>query len=47
VNVLQSIWAVGAVETSTKAALSTLVSMMAAPPIITAVRKMGLAFSED
>jgi hypothetical protein len=47
VNVLQSIWAVGAVETSTKAAVSTLVSMMAVPPIITAVRKMGLAFSED
>lgn len=47
VGKLQSWWAIGAVETSTKAALSTLVSMMVTPPIIKAVRKMGLALLED
>jgi len=47
VDILQSIWTVGAVETSTKAALSTLISMIVAPPIIKAVRKMGLTISED
>ena len=46
-GILQSIWAIGAVETSTKAALSTLVSVMVIPSIIKAVRKMGLALSED
>jgi hypothetical protein len=47
VSALQPIWAVGAVETSTKVALSTLVSMLVTPAIITAVRKMGLTFSKD
>ena len=47
VGILQSIWVVGAVETSIKAALSTLINMMITPPIIMAVRKMGLVFSED
>ena len=47
VAVLQSWWAVGAVETSTKAALSTLITMMMAPPIIKAVRKMGVNLVED
>ena len=41
VSKLQLWWAIGAVETSTKAALSTLVTMMVAPSIIKAVRKMG------
>jgi len=47
VSMLQLWWAAGAVETSTKAALSTLVSVMVTPPILRAVRKMGLALSED
>jgi len=47
VSTLQLWWAVGAVETSTKAALSTLVSVMVTPSILRAVRKMGLALSED
>jgi hypothetical protein len=47
VSELQLWWAAGAVETSTKAALSTLISVMVTPSIIKAVRKMGLALSED
>ena len=47
VSTLQLWWAAGAVETSTKAALSTLISVMVTPSIIKAVRKMGLALSED
>ncbi|MDH5459781.1 MAG: hypothetical protein OEY95_04825 [Candidatus Bathyarchaeota archaeon] len=47
VSELQLWWAIGAVETSTKAALSTLVTMMVASPIIKAVRKMGLGLVED
>lgn len=47
VSTLQWWWAAGAVETSTKAALSTLVSVMVMPSILRAVRKMGLALSED
>jgi hypothetical protein len=39
---LQVIWAVGAVETSTKAALSILVNMIVIPPLVKAVRKMQL-----
>jgi len=46
-GILQSIWALGAVETSTKAALSTVVTMMLAPPILKAVRKMGLGLFEN
>ncbi len=41
VSTLQSWWALGAVETSTKAAFSTFVSIMVSPSIIKAVRKMG------
>ena len=44
---LQSIWVVGAVETSTKAALSTLIAAIVGLPIIGAVRKMGLKTLED
>jgi hypothetical protein len=47
VSTLQWWWAAGAVETSTKAALSTLASVMVTPSILRAVRKMGLALSED
>ncbi|MEM3641432.1 MAG: hypothetical protein QXH37_05890 [Candidatus Bathyarchaeia archaeon] len=43
VSVLQAIWAVGAVETPIKAALSTLVTSLVGPPIISAARKMGLS----
>jgi hypothetical protein len=47
VSALQLWWTVGAVETSTKAALSILVTMMLTPPIITVVRKMGLSLTEN
>ena len=47
VSELQLWWAAGAVETSTKAALSTLISVMVTPSIIKAVRKTALALSED
>ena len=47
VSTLQWWWAAGAIETSVKAALSTLVSTMITPPIIMAVRKMRLRFFED
>jgi len=47
VSELQWWWAAGAIETSVKAALSTLVNIMITPPIIMAVRKMGLTLSED
>jgi hypothetical protein len=41
-SVLQAIWAVGAVETPIKAALSTSVAVLVGPPIISVARKMGL-----
>jgi len=47
VAVLQGWWAAGAVETSTKAALSTLITTMMAPSIIKAVRKMWVNLVED
>jgi hypothetical protein len=47
VNALQAIWVLGAVETSTKAALSTIITVMIGPPIITVIRKMGFAPSKD
>ena len=47
VSGLQSWWAIGAVETSTKAALSTLISMIVAPPAIKAARQMGSVLLED
>lgn len=47
VNILQTIWTVGAVETSTKAALSTLIAAIVGLPIISATRKMGLNILED
>lgn len=46
-NALQAIWILGAVETSTKAALSTLITVIIGLPIISVVRKMGLTLSED
>jgi len=46
-NTLQALWIVGAVETSTKAALSTVITVIIGLPIINVVRKMGLALSED
>lgn len=47
VGVLQLWWTVGAVETSTKAALSTLATMMMTPPIIKVIRKMGPKLVEN
>ena len=47
VNALQGIWILGAVETSTKAALSTIIAATVGLPIITAIRKMGLNMLED
>ena len=47
VNALQGIWVLGAVETSTKAALSTIITATVGLPIITAIRKMGLNILED
>jgi len=47
VEKLQLWWAAGAVETSTKAALSTLINIMVTPSIIKAVRKMHLRLDED
>lgn len=47
VNALQGIWILGAVETSTKAALSTIITATVGLPIITAIRKMGLNILED
>jgi len=46
-NKLQAIWVLGAVETSTKAALSMVVTVIMGLPIISIARKMGLAKSED
>ncbi len=47
VSGLQSWWAIGAVETSMKAALSTLISMIVAPPAIKAARQMGSVLLEN
>ena len=46
-GMLQSIWAFGAVETSIKAVLSTLVSVVVTIPLIKAVRKMSLSLLND
>jgi hypothetical protein len=40
---LQSIWVLGAVETSTKATLSTAVAVIVGLPIVNVIRKMGPA----
>jgi len=37
----------GAVETSTKVALSTIITVIIGLPIITVVRKMGFTLSKD
>jgi hypothetical protein len=44
VGELQAIWALGAVETPIKVALSVIVTAMVGPPIISAVKKMKLSF---
>jgi len=46
-NALQAIWVLGAIETSTKAALSTIITVIMGLPIITLVRKMGFIPSKD
>ncbi|MCS7114783.1 MAG: hypothetical protein RMJ15_09290 [Nitrososphaerota archaeon] len=43
IGVLQAIWALGAVETPIKVALSTIVTVLIGPPIISVARKMGLS----
>lgn len=43
VSVLQAVWAMGAVETPIKAALSTIITVLVGPPIISVARKMGLS----
>lgn len=43
VSVLQAIWAMGAIETPIKVALSAVVTILVGPPIISAARKMGLS----
>ncbi len=43
VGSLQAIWALGAIETPIKAALSTIVNIIIGPSIIYVARKMGLA----
>jgi hypothetical protein len=47
VNTVQAIWALGAVETSAKAALSTIITVVMGIPIITIVRKMGVISFKD
>jgi len=47
ISELQLWWAAGAIETSTKAALSILVNTMVTPSIIKAVRKMRLRLVKD
>jgi len=47
VNALQAIWVLGAVETSTKVALSTIITVIIGLPIITVVRKMGFTPLKD
>jgi hypothetical protein len=47
VNALKAIWILGAVETSTKATLSTVITAIIGLPIISVVRKMGLTLSEN
>jgi len=47
VGELQFIWALGAIETSTKAALSTAITTIVGLPIIIAVRKIGVILSKD
>ncbi|MDH5481774.1 MAG: hypothetical protein OEY22_02685 [Candidatus Bathyarchaeota archaeon] len=46
-NALQAIWVLGAFETPTKAALSTVMTVIIGLPIINVSRKMGLIPSED
>ena len=44
VSKLQAIWALGAVETPIKVALSIIVTATVGPPIISAMRKMKMSF---
>ncbi|MGQ9506837.1 MAG: hypothetical protein ACUVTB_03125 [Candidatus Bathycorpusculaceae bacterium] len=43
VGALQAIWAMGAVETPIKAAISIIVTVLVGPPIIHVARRMGLS----
>jgi hypothetical protein len=42
-SVLQSVWAIGAVETPIKATISTIITVLIGPPIINVARKIGLS----
>jgi len=42
-SILQAIWAAGAVETPIKAAISTIITVVIGPPIISVARRMGLS----
>ncbi|MEM1539080.1 MAG: hypothetical protein QXW82_02545 [Candidatus Bathyarchaeia archaeon] len=42
-SVLQATWAMGAVETPIKVALSTIVTVLIGPPVINVARRMGLS----
>ncbi|MEM2632077.1 MAG: hypothetical protein QXE00_05950 [Candidatus Bathyarchaeia archaeon] len=42
-SVLQATWAMGAVETPMKVALSTIVTVLIGPPVINVARRMGLS----
>ena len=46
-EILQGIWAVGAVETPIKAALSTTIAAIIGPPIFIAIRELGLNISKN
>ncbi len=46
-NKLQVIWALGAIETSTKAALSTIITVTIGLPIISLIRKMEFTHLKD
>lgn len=43
VDALQALWAMGAVETPIKAAISTIITVLIGPPIISVARRMGLS----
>lgn len=43
IGLLQAIWALGAVETPIKVALSAIVTVLVGPPIVRVARKMGLS----
>jgi hypothetical protein len=47
IETLHGIWAVGAIETPIKAALSTAIAAIIGPPVFIAIRELGLNISEN